>query len=134
MHRAASILEDFDLQPHYHHHLGLLSLIGCNEQDVEAINAMFAATEFEFDTPVYLQAGYEYAIVLVTESEKYLTLLKANGWFLLSKMVPTLQKKLEFLMKKIILIRNEIHENGKHVKILKCRWVKIIQPYSLLNR
>ncbi|MED5290838.1 MAG: hypothetical protein VX778_01290 [Candidatus Thermoplasmatota archaeon] len=47
MHRAASILEDFDLEPHYHHHLGLLSLIGCNEQDVEAINAMFAATEFE---------------------------------------------------------------------------------------
>ena len=38
-----------------------------------------AATEFEFDTPVYLQAGYEYAIVLVTESEKYLTWITRMG-------------------------------------------------------
>ena len=38
-----------------------------------------AKTEFEFDTPVYLQAGYEYAIVLVTESEKYLTWITRMG-------------------------------------------------------
>jgi aspartate kinase len=47
MHRATSILEGFDLQPHYHHHLGLLSLIGCKEQDIDAINALFDSTEFE---------------------------------------------------------------------------------------
>ena len=47
MHRASSIFEQFDIRPHHHQHLGLVSLIGCEENDVEAITTLFHATEFE---------------------------------------------------------------------------------------
>lgn len=47
MHRASSIFERFNIKPHHHQHLGLLSLIGCKEDDVEAINSLFHSTEFE---------------------------------------------------------------------------------------
>ncbi|MBP65862.1 MAG: hypothetical protein CMA67_01240 [Euryarchaeota archaeon] len=47
MHRAASIFERFDIEPQLHHHLGLLSLIGCDESDVDSINAAFETTEFD---------------------------------------------------------------------------------------
>ena len=47
MHRAASIFERFNIEPQLHHHLGLLSLIGCDESDVDSINAAFETTEFD---------------------------------------------------------------------------------------
>jgi len=47
MHRASSIFEQFDIHPHHHQHLGLVSLIGCKEEDVEAITSLFRTTEFE---------------------------------------------------------------------------------------
>ena len=37
------------------------------------------ATPFEFETPVYLQGGNEYALVLVAPSEKYLTFITRMG-------------------------------------------------------
>jgi len=47
--------------------------------DVVTSDDASAKTEFAFETPVYLQAGYEYAIVLITESEKYLTWITRMG-------------------------------------------------------
>ena len=47
MHRASTIFEQFDIDANHHQHLGLLSLIGCKEADVEAINTLFDTTEFE---------------------------------------------------------------------------------------
>ncbi len=47
MHRAASIFERFNIEPQLHHHLGLLSLIGCDESNVDSINAAFETTEFD---------------------------------------------------------------------------------------
>ena len=37
------------------------------------------ATPFEFDTPVYLQGGYEYALTLVAPTEKYLAFITRMG-------------------------------------------------------
>ena len=37
------------------------------------------ATNFRFNTPVYLQSGYEYALVLVAPTEKYLTYITRMG-------------------------------------------------------
>ena len=36
-------------------------------------------TEFKFDTPVYLQTGYEYALVLISPTEKYLAFITRMG-------------------------------------------------------
>ena len=47
MHRASSIFERFNIDANHHQHLGLLSLIGCTESDVDAINTLFESTEFE---------------------------------------------------------------------------------------
>ena len=44
-----------------------------NPADVNASDDPTVATNFRFDTPVYLQSGYEYALVLVAPTEKYLT-------------------------------------------------------------
>mgnify|MGYP001163896373 CR=1 FL=1 len=38
-----------------------------------------AITEFAFNTPVFLQSGYEYALVLITTSEKYNTFITRMG-------------------------------------------------------
>ena len=37
------------------------------------------ATNFKFNSPVYLQAGYEYALVLIAPTEKYLTFITRMG-------------------------------------------------------
>lgn len=47
IHRAASIFDRFDIKANHHHHLGLLSLIGCKESDMSAIDALFKSTEYE---------------------------------------------------------------------------------------
>lgn len=47
MHRAASIFDRFDIQADHHYHLGLLSLIGCRESDMDEINSLFDSTEYE---------------------------------------------------------------------------------------
>lgn len=47
MHRAASIFDRFDIQADHHYHLGLLSLIGCRESDIDEINSLFDSTEYE---------------------------------------------------------------------------------------
>ncbi|MEC7112540.1 MAG: hypothetical protein VXW72_03300 [Candidatus Thermoplasmatota archaeon] len=47
MHRASTIFEQFNIDANHHQHLGLLSLIGCKEADVETINTLFDTTEFE---------------------------------------------------------------------------------------
>ena len=47
MHRASTIFEQFSIDADHHQHLGLLSLIGCTEADVGAINTLFETTEFE---------------------------------------------------------------------------------------
>ena len=47
IHRAASIFDRFDIKANHHHHLGLLSLIGCKESDISAIDALFKSTEYE---------------------------------------------------------------------------------------
>ncbi len=47
IHRAATIFERFNIDANHHPHLGLLSLIGCTESDVDSINALFVSTEFE---------------------------------------------------------------------------------------
>ena len=39
--------ERFNIEANHHQHLGLLSLIGCTESDVDAINTLFESTEFE---------------------------------------------------------------------------------------
>ena len=47
MHRAASIFDRFDIKANHHHHLGLLSIISCEEEDMDAMNSLFESTEFE---------------------------------------------------------------------------------------
>ncbi len=47
MHRAASIFDRFDIKADHHYHLGLLSLIGCRESDMDEINSLFDSTEYE---------------------------------------------------------------------------------------
>ena len=50
-----------------------------NSGDVNASDDPTVATNFKFDTPVYLQSGYEYALVLVAPTEKYLTYITRMG-------------------------------------------------------
>ena len=47
--------------------------------DVNISDDASAKTEFEFNTPVFLQSGYEYALVLITTSEKYNTFITRMG-------------------------------------------------------
>ena len=47
MHRASTIFEQFNIDANHHQHLALLSLIGCTEADVEAINTLFESSDFE---------------------------------------------------------------------------------------
>jgi hypothetical protein len=46
---------------------------------VNASDDPTVATNFRFNTPVYLQSGYEYALVLVAPTEKYLTYITRMG-------------------------------------------------------
>ena len=50
-----------------------------DSSDVNLSDDGSAATNFKFETPVYLQAGYEYAIVLIAPTEKYLTFITRMG-------------------------------------------------------
>jgi len=47
IHRAKSVFEGFDIEVNHHFHLGLMSLIGCKESDIESINSLFESTEYE---------------------------------------------------------------------------------------
>ena len=47
--------------------------------DVNASEDPSVATNFKFNTPVYLQGGYEYALVLVAPTEKYLAYITRMG-------------------------------------------------------
>ena len=47
--------------------------------DVNISDDASAKTEFAFNTPVFLQSGYEYALVLITTSEKYNTFITRMG-------------------------------------------------------
>jgi|TARA_Y100000994_G_scaffold193786_2_gene163129 aspartate kinase len=47
IHRAKSVFEEFDIEVNHHFHLGLMSLIGCKESDIESINSLFESTEYE---------------------------------------------------------------------------------------
>ena len=47
--------------------------------DVKLSDDGSVATEFKFLTPVYLQTGYEYALVLVSPTEKYLAFITRMG-------------------------------------------------------
>ncbi len=47
IHRASSIFDRFGIEANHHHHLGLLSLIGCKESDMGEIDALFESTDYE---------------------------------------------------------------------------------------
>jgi len=47
--------------------------------DVQLSTDGSVGTPFKFDTPVYLQSGYEYALVLVAPTEKYLAFITRMG-------------------------------------------------------
>ena len=53
--------------------------VNIQSNDVKISDDGSAATEFKFDTPVYLQTGYEYALVLVSPTEKYLAFITRMG-------------------------------------------------------
>jgi hypothetical protein len=48
-------------------------------KNVKTSNNGSAATRFTFSAPVYLQSGYEYALVLVAPTEKYLAYISRMG-------------------------------------------------------
>ena len=48
-------------------------------EDVNLSEDSSAATSFKFNTPVYLQSGYEYCIVLIAPTEKYNTFITRMG-------------------------------------------------------
>ena len=50
-----------------------------NPSDINLSNDSSVPTTFKFKTPVYLQSGYEYAIVLIAPTEKYLTYITRMG-------------------------------------------------------
>ena len=62
MHRASTIFEQFNIDANHHQHLGLLSLIGCKEADVETINTLFDTTEFELSWLIQTSSAARVAI------------------------------------------------------------------------
>jgi len=53
--------------------------VNIDARDVNLSEDGSVATEFKFDTPVYLQTGYEYALVLISPTEKYLAFITRMG-------------------------------------------------------
>ena len=53
--------------------------VNIQARDVNVSDDGSVATEFKFDTPVYLQTGYEYALVLISPTEKYLAFITRMG-------------------------------------------------------
>ena len=53
--------------------------VNIESADVNVSTDGSVATNFKFNTPVYLQSGYEYALVLVSPTEKYLTFITRMG-------------------------------------------------------
>jgi hypothetical protein len=53
--------------------------VNIEPEDVNLSDNGSVATNFKFDTPVYLQSGYEYALTLVAASQKYLTFITRMG-------------------------------------------------------
>ena len=53
--------------------------VNIEPSDVNLSDDGSSATNFKFDTPVYLQSGYEYALVLIAPTEKYNTFITRMG-------------------------------------------------------
>ena len=53
--------------------------VNIKPSDVKLSDDGSVPTRFTFDTPVYLQSGYEYALVLVAPTEKYLAFITRMG-------------------------------------------------------
>ena len=53
--------------------------VNIQSNDVNLSDDGSVATEFKFPTPVYLQTGYEYALVLISPTEKYLAFITRMG-------------------------------------------------------
>ena len=53
--------------------------VNIDPSDVNTSDDGSVATNFKFDTPVYLQSGYEYALTLVAPTEKYLAFITRMG-------------------------------------------------------
>ncbi len=53
--------------------------VNIQSNDVNISDDGSVATEFKFNTPVYLQTGFEYALVLVSPTEKYLAFITRMG-------------------------------------------------------
>jgi len=53
--------------------------VNIKPSDVQLSDDGSVPTRFTFDTPVYLQSGYEYALVLVAPTEKYLAFITRMG-------------------------------------------------------
>jgi hypothetical protein len=53
--------------------------VNIQSNDVNISDDGSVATEFKFPTPVYLQTGYEYALVLISPTEKYLAFITRMG-------------------------------------------------------
>jgi len=53
--------------------------VNIDANDVNLSEDGSVSTEFKFDTPVYLQTGYEYALVLISPTEKYLAFITRMG-------------------------------------------------------
>ena len=53
--------------------------VNIDSNDVKLSDDGSVPTEFKFPTPVYLQEGYEYALVLISPTEKYLTFITRMG-------------------------------------------------------
>ena len=53
--------------------------VNIEPSDINTSDDGSVATNFKFDTPVYLQSGYEYALTLVAPTEKYLAFITRMG-------------------------------------------------------
>ncbi len=53
--------------------------VNIQPKDISVSDDGSVPTEFKFDTPVYLQTGYEYALTLVAPTEKYLAFITRMG-------------------------------------------------------
>ena len=53
--------------------------VNIDSDDVNISDDGSVATQFKFPTPVYLQSGYEYALVLISPTEKYLAFITRMG-------------------------------------------------------
>ena len=53
--------------------------VNIEPSDIKTSDDGSVATNFKFNSPVYLQSGYEYSLVLIAPTEKYLTFITRMG-------------------------------------------------------